>query len=134
MKYAGIFTLVCCIDCAVRLCWFNASASHAISYVSFVDRLSDRTVFLQIYVLHLYILTNFNSYVGQVSSCIEKTPKISENFTISHMTCRIGKQIKSFLTYSPGHKSTAGVTNLFETESYAMAQIHAKGYQFDTHF
>jgi len=27
----------------------------------------------------------------------------------------------------------AGTTNLFETESYFLVQIHAKGYQFDTH-
>jgi len=27
----------------------------------------------------------------------------------------------------------AGVTNLFETESYFLVQIHAKGNQFDTH-
>ena len=27
-----------------------------------------------------------------------------------------------------------GVTNLFDTESYFLVQIHAKGYQFDTHF
>jgi len=27
----------------------------------------------------------------------------------------------------------AGVTNLYETESYFLVQIHAKGYQFDTH-
>jgi len=27
----------------------------------------------------------------------------------------------------------SGVTNLFETESYFMVQIHAKGDQFDTH-
>jgi len=27
----------------------------------------------------------------------------------------------------------AGVTNLFETESYFLVQIHAKAYQFDTH-
>jgi len=27
----------------------------------------------------------------------------------------------------------AGVTNLFETESYFLVQIHAKGYRFDTH-
>jgi len=26
-----------------------------------------------------------------------------------------------------------GVTNLFETESYFLAKIHAKGYQFDIH-
>jgi len=32
------------------------------------------------------------------------------------------------------HQSTPGVTNLFETESYFLVQIHAKGYQFDTHF
>ena len=28
---------------------------------------------------------------------------------------------------------SAGVTNLYETESYFLVQIHAKGYQFDTH-
>ena len=30
--------------------------------------------------------------------------------------------------------STAGVTNLFETESYFLGTDFAKGYQFDTHF
>jgi len=29
--------------------------------------------------------------------------------------------------------SVAGVTDLFETESYFLVQILAKGYQFDTH-
>jgi len=28
---------------------------------------------------------------------------------------------------------SSGVTNLFETKSYFLVQIHVKGYQFDTH-
>jgi len=34
---------------------------------------------------------------------------------------------------SEGNSYTSGVTNLFETESYFLVQIHAKDYRFHTH-
>ena len=36
-------------------------------------------------------------------------------------------------TRPPRKPPRAGVTNLFENESYFLVQIHAKGYQFGTH-
>jgi len=41
--------------------------------------------------------------------------------------------VSTFFGFSCSDVSSPGVTNVFETESYFMVQIHAKGYQSDAH-
>ena len=47
--------------------------------------------------------------------------------------CKFESSQKDESRAQSADSSTAGVTNLFETENYFLVQIHAKGYQFDTH-
>ena len=80
---------------------------------------------------------NFVTFVGFMLLLRLLVKRASKNYSSRNVPEQPVKssQNQPALVQSTSNRSlTAGVTNLFETESYFLVQICAKGYQLDAHF
>ena len=80
---------------------------------------------------------NFVTFVGFMLLLRLLVKRASKNYSSRNVPEQPVKssQNQPALVKSTSNRSlTAGVTNLFETESYFLVRICAKGYQLDAHF